>query len=138
MRSGVSVVASQAIRGTWRACPSRDGPFDARRPLAHDNPPKRGTLSVRCVSGLDSAKRPRKRNEPFAKRNESFRSAGRRALKSLWAPNQHFAGLFVFNGLTAFSFRAVFKWSSLSQSQAPTGSGSASRGPKPSLLVRNI
>jgi hypothetical protein len=28
-------------------------------------------------------------------------------LKSLWAPNQHFAELFVFNGLTAFSFRAV-------------------------------
>jgi hypothetical protein len=77
-------------------------------------------------------------NEPFAKRNESFRSAGRKALKSLWVPNQHFAGLFVFNGLTAFSFRAVFKWSSLSQSQAPTGSGSASRGPKPSLLVRNM
>src|SRR5580704_13578435 len=77
-------------------------------------------------------------NEPFAKRNESFRSAGRKALKSLWVPNQHFAGLFVFNGLTAFSFRAVFKWSSLSQSQAPTGSGSASRGSKPSLLVRNI
>jgi hypothetical protein len=114
MRSGVCVVASEAIRGTRAPCPSRDGAF--RRPVAlrHDNPPKHGPLSVRCVSGLDSAKRPRKRNEPFAKRNEWFRIVGRKALKSLWVPNQHFAGLFVFNGLTVFSFRAVFKWSSLS------------------------
>src|SRR5580692_3483244 len=62
-------------------------------------------------------------NEPFAKRNESFRSAGRKSLKSLWVPNQHFAGLFVFNGLTAFSFRAVFKWSSRSQSPGANWTG---------------
>ena len=53
------------------------------------------------------AQNPRKRNESFAKRNETFRSAGRNPLKSLRAPNHDFAELFVFNGLTAFSFRAI-------------------------------
>jgi hypothetical protein len=62
---------------------------------------------LRFVSCADQAQNQQKRKERFDKRNESFRSAGRKALKSLWAPNQHFAELFVFNGLTAFSFRAV-------------------------------
>jgi hypothetical protein len=41
----------------------------------------------------------------FAKRNEAFRFAGRKPLKSLCAANHDFAGSFVFNGLSAVSFR---------------------------------
>jgi hypothetical protein len=41
----------------------------------------------------------------FAKRNEGFRIAGRKSLKSLAAANHDFAGSFVFNGLSAISFR---------------------------------
>jgi hypothetical protein len=62
---------------------------------------------LRFVSCAGQAQNQQKRKERFAKRNESFRGAGRKALKSLWASNQHFAKLFVFNGLTAFSFRVV-------------------------------
>jgi hypothetical protein len=43
----------------------------------------------------------------FAKRNEAFRLAGHKRLKSLRAANHDFAGPFVFNGLSAVSF-AVF------------------------------
>jgi hypothetical protein len=44
------------------------------------------------------------RNISPAKR--TFRSTGRKSLKSFSAPNQDFVVLFVFNGLTSFSFRA--------------------------------
>jgi hypothetical protein len=37
----------------------------------------------RCVSGADEAQKQRKRKESFAKRNERFRDAGRKSLKSL-------------------------------------------------------
>jgi hypothetical protein len=40
----------------------------------------------------------------FAKRNEAFRFAGHKSLKSLRAANHDFAGSFVFNGLSAVSF----------------------------------
>jgi hypothetical protein len=53
------------------------------------------------------AQNPRKRNESFAKRNETLRSAGRNPLKSLRAPDHDFAELFIFNDLTAFSLRAI-------------------------------
>jgi hypothetical protein len=59
------------------------------------------------VSCVDEPKNPRKRNESFAKRNETFRSVGRNPLKSLRPSNQNFAELFIFNDLTAFSFRAI-------------------------------
>jgi hypothetical protein len=38
-------------------------------------------------------------------------SAGRKSLISLWREIGHFAGLFVFNDLTAFSLRAVARLS---------------------------
>jgi hypothetical protein len=41
----------------------------------------------------------------FAKRNEAFRLAGHKSLKSLRAANHDFTGSFVFNGLSAVSFR---------------------------------
>ena len=41
----------------------------------------------------------------FAKRNEAFRLAGHKLLKSSRATNHGFAGSFVFNGLSAVSFR---------------------------------
>ena len=41
----------------------------------------------------------------FAKRNEAFRLAGHKRLKSLRAANHDFVGPFVFNGLSAVSFR---------------------------------
>jgi hypothetical protein len=60
------------------------------------------------ASAATTSKRPKpvKRKKYFAKRNETFRNAARKSLKSLRAPNQHFAVSFVFNGLTSFSFRA--------------------------------
>jgi hypothetical protein len=42
---------------------------------------------------------------PFAERNERFRDAGRKSLRSLGCEIGHFAELFVFNGLSPFSFR---------------------------------
>jgi hypothetical protein len=42
----------------------------------------------------------------FTKRNEAFRFAGHKSLKSLRAANHDFAGSFVFNGLSAVSFRS--------------------------------
>jgi hypothetical protein len=58
-----------------------------------------------CGSGLGEAQNPRKRTESFAWRNERFRIAGRKSLESLPAKSCRFARLFVFNNLTAFSFR---------------------------------
>jgi hypothetical protein len=55
----------------------------------------------RFVSSADPAKN-------SAKRNEAFRTAGRKSLTSLIVSNQHFAGLFVFKDLPAVSFRAFF------------------------------
>jgi hypothetical protein len=52
-------------------------------------------------------KKERKRNESFAKRNERFRTTTRKSLKTLAAKCSHFAGLFVFNDLTAVSFRSL-------------------------------
>jgi hypothetical protein len=61
------------------------------------------------ASCAEAAQDKQKRNESFARRNEMFRNAGRKSLASLCAPNQHFAALFVFKGLTPFSFRAFSK-----------------------------
>jgi hypothetical protein len=57
--------------------------------------------------GHERRKKRRKRKPSFAKRNERFRDAGRKSLISLWGEIGYFAGLFVFNDLTAFSLRAV-------------------------------
>jgi hypothetical protein len=45
------------------------------------------------------------RSERFAKRNGPFRNTGRKPLKSLGAKPGHFAEVFVFNDLTTFLFR---------------------------------
>jgi hypothetical protein len=59
----------------------------------------------RFVSGVDEAKNSESERNRFAERNEGFRIAGRKSLKSLSAANDDFAGSFVFNGLSAVSFR---------------------------------
>ena len=46
----------------------------------------------------------------FAKRNEAFRLAGHKLLKSSRATNHGFAGSFVFNGFSAVSFRGFLAW----------------------------
>jgi hypothetical protein len=63
--------------------------------------------------GVDKGQKQRKRKESFAKRNERLREEGRKSLKSLGAKSRDFAGLFVFNGLTAFLFRACHRVRSL-------------------------
>jgi hypothetical protein len=57
--------------------------------------------------GPREAEKAAKRKPSFAKRNERFRDTGRKSLISLWREIGYFAGLFVFNDLTAFSLRAV-------------------------------
>jgi hypothetical protein len=47
-----------------------------------------------------------KRNDSFRKRNQRFREACRKVLKSLGREISDFAGSFVFNTLIAISFRA--------------------------------
>ena len=64
-----------------------------------------------------------KTKQIFAKRNERFRNAGCNSLKSLGAPNHHFAELFVFNHLTVISFRAF------SKSALPTQKGLSPANP---------
>jgi hypothetical protein len=68
----------------------------------------RSAYDVKCthfVSRLCGAQNRQKQSEYLASRNESFRMPRRKLLKSLGALNQHFAGSFVFKGLTAISFR---------------------------------
>jgi hypothetical protein len=52
---------------------------------------------------------PQQRTECFAKRNETFRIALRKPLKSLIVLNQHFAESFVFKPLMVVSFRRFRK-----------------------------
>jgi hypothetical protein len=66
----------------------------------------------------------------FAKRNEGFRIAGRKPLKSLGAANHDFAGSFVFKGLSAISFRGFVAWgSSDSKSFGAARAGSIRQAP---------
>src|ERR1700733_7834019 len=60
--------------------------------------------------GLDRAQKQGKRNEYFAKRNETFRSAGRKSLISLGSLNQCFRGIVCFQrfkGLFVSPFSAL-------------------------------
>jgi hypothetical protein len=67
---------------------------NVKKPLANRGRPhmtdfirtQRALVSFRF--GFDQAEKPGKRNEYFAKRSETFRSAGRKALNSLWVLNQ--------------------------------------------------
>src|SRR5580693_5037150 len=57
--------------------------------------------------GRREAQKQRKRKESFAKRNQTFRDAGREPLRSLGTKSGDFAGSFIFNELTLVSFRAL-------------------------------
>jgi hypothetical protein len=65
-----------------------------------------GDCPFRFVSGVDEAKNCENERIRFAKRNEGFRIAGRKSLKSLGAVNHDFAGSFIFNELSAISSRS--------------------------------
>jgi hypothetical protein len=76
---------------------------------------RRGDLAARevrtkaagdFVSAVDEAQNSESERNLSRKRNERLRAEGPKSLTSLCAPNQHFAVLFVFKGLTSFSFRA--------------------------------
>ena len=71
----------------------------------------------RCVSGLDEAENKRKRKECFAKRNERFRSDGRKSLRSLGREINEFREI----GLTAFLFRAFAACAPSTQKAKPSG-----------------
>jgi hypothetical protein len=56
---------------------------------------------VRFDSGLEEARKRPGRNAHFAARNETFRTAWHKPLKSLLAPNQRFRGIVCFQWLIA-------------------------------------
>ena len=56
----------------------------------------------RCVSGVDKAQKQRKRKECFAKRNERFRAAGRKSLRSLGSEIRRFREIVCFQGFNRF------------------------------------
>jgi hypothetical protein len=73
---------------------------------ARSSPPSKPRKHVGgFVSGVDEAKHSESERNCFAERNEGVRIAGRKSLKSLSAANHDVAGSFVFNGLSAVSFR---------------------------------
>jgi hypothetical protein len=76
-------------------------------------------MAVHFVSGVDEAENSEKRNECFAMRNDSFRLASGKALKSLGVPNHDFARLFIFKHLTAISFRGFHDMRSLLTCKGP-------------------
>jgi hypothetical protein len=65
-----------------RHSPSKDGRLSTHYGSSrfHPNAARPGG---HFVSGLDEAQKLPKRNESFARRNETFRNAGRKSLKSL-------------------------------------------------------
>jgi hypothetical protein len=78
------------------------------RPLAHSQGARQSKAAASfCIGPEPNRKTQRQRKCRFAKRNERFRKAG----ISHWNPYErriaHFAGLFVFKGLAAFSFRRL-------------------------------
>src|ERR1700733_8987711 len=56
---------------------------------------------TRFVSGAGETEPPENRGKHFAKRNETFRTAGGNSLKSLQALNQGFRGIVCFQGFNA-------------------------------------
>jgi hypothetical protein len=67
---------------------------NVKKPLANRGSPhmtissERSTLWFHFILASTKPRKQRKRNEYFAKRSETFRSAGRKALNSLWVLNQ--------------------------------------------------
>ena len=74
--------------------------------------------SVRFALGADEGQKQQKRNESFAKRNESFRSAGLTSLKSLCALNQSFRGIVCFQWVNCL-FVSPFSRHSRSRPEIP-------------------
>jgi hypothetical protein len=62
-------------------------------------------VPLRFVSGVEEAGNSENEGFRFAKRNQAFRNGGGKPLRSLRVANHDFAGSFVFNGLSAISFR---------------------------------
>jgi hypothetical protein len=56
-----------------------------------------------CVLAATSRKRPRKRKQSFARRNERFRDAGRKSLRSLGRETKAFRGIVSFQQLNLLS-----------------------------------
>jgi hypothetical protein len=68
-----------------------------------------------CASRPGEAENGQKRNAHFAMRNETFRVAQRKLLKSFWAPNHSFRGIvcfqsFNFDFVSPFSRDVCFQW----------------------------
>src|SRR6185437_16131395 len=82
-----------------------DRPARSRRARCEGRGPARSGPFLHAWTGLKRTRR----TLHFAKRNEAFR----RHAVNHWNPyggeTKHFAGLFVFKGLTPFSFRRVFE-----------------------------
>jgi hypothetical protein len=80
----------------------------------HEDPPDLptpspvGRPSVSFRFGRGRGQKSENERIHFAKRNEASRLACRKSLKSLCAANHDFAGLFVFNGLSATFRFAIF------------------------------
>jgi hypothetical protein len=72
---------------------------------AAQRPRKPRSISRLPRFGPDEAEKRGKRKESFAKRNKRFRDTGRKSLRSLSTKWRHFAEVFVFNDLNAFSLR---------------------------------
>jgi hypothetical protein len=66
---------------------------------------KQAAPPLRFVSDAAEAKNSESEGFRFAKRNQAFRNGGGKPLKSLRVANHDFVGSFVFNGLSAISFR---------------------------------
>ena len=74
--------------------------------------------ALRCVSGLRRNPKPGNAKVRFAKRNESFRSAGRKSLKSLCALNQSFRVIVCFQWVNCL-FVSPFSQHSRSRPEIP-------------------
>jgi hypothetical protein len=78
-----------------------DSQGDGGRRSRDLRPPEANRMNAPFRFGHHEAKNSENERIRFAKRNEGFRIAGRKPLKSLGAANHDFAGSFVFKGLSA-------------------------------------
>jgi hypothetical protein len=79
---------------------------------------RRGRRPVRFALGANEGQKHQKRNESFAKRNESFRTAGLKSLKSLCVLNQSFRGIVCFQWVNC-PFVSPFSQHSRSRPEIP-------------------
>jgi hypothetical protein len=94
---------------------------DAKHRVSKDAPPgapfeaASRRLRARRLRDLDEVQKTARRRGHFATRNQSFRTAARKPLKSLRAPNQLFRGILCFQTLivdfvSPFSCIVCFQW----------------------------